>query len=85
MFGSSRINAEALSTSQEYEEWFDQTFEDTICSIPLPQLYDQDELIHKEELTMEKHEAAIERFYPVKPDLQPSRNKPTYFVLIIQL
>ena len=66
MFVSSRIKSEALRTSHEYEEWIDQTFEDTICSTPLPQLYDQDESIREEELTMEKHEGAIERFYPVK-------------------
>ena len=66
MFVSSRINEVALSTPQEYEEWIDQTFEDTICSTSLPQLCDQDESIQEEELTMEKHEAVIERGYPVK-------------------
>ena len=30
-------------------------------------IYDQDESIQEEELTMEKHEAAIERGYPEKP------------------
>ena len=66
LFGSSNINTEALSTSQQYKEWIDQTFEETFCSTPLSQLYDQDESIQEEELTMEKLEAAIERFYPVK-------------------
>ena len=66
LFGSSNINTEALSTSQEYEEWIDQTSEETFCSTPLPKLYDQDKSIQEEELTMEKLEAGIEWFYPVK-------------------
>ena len=66
LFGSSNINTDALSTSQQYKEWIDQKFEETFCSTPLPQLYDQDESIQEEEFTMEKLEAAIELFYPVK-------------------
>ena len=66
LFASSNIYTEALSISQQYKEWIDQTFEETFCSTPLPKLYDKDESIQEEELTMEKLEAAIERFYPVK-------------------
>ena len=66
LFASSNINTEALSTSQQYKEWIDQTFKETFYSTPLPKLYDQDESIQEEELTMEKLEAAIERFYPMK-------------------
>ena len=66
LFGSSNINTEALGNSQQYKEWIDQAFKETFCSTPLPQLYDQYESIQEEVLTMEKLEAAIERFYPVK-------------------
>ena len=73
--GSSNIITEALSTSQQYKEWIDQTFEETFCSTPLPQLRDQDESIQEEELTMEKLEAAIERFYPVKTRSQAQQEQ----------
>ena len=61
-FGILTLNVEVSSTTQEYKEWIDQKFEDTLCPSSLQELIKWDDSIQKED-SVKRLETPVEWHY----------------------
>ena len=57
LFGTSNLNSDTPSTSEEYEAWVDKKFADTFCSEFLQKICHRDESVREVELMSEKSES----------------------------